>query len=205
MQNAASGGQTASACGGWKASARRRAAASRGGRSGCNRFRGQRGAQCLKGVGQVLVRRKGHALAVVEKLPDIPCRFRRRNDQLRVVRAVGQARPAVRPLDFCRAVSRPACSFRAPSGAGADVGDVPLAADLDKAGVTAFLQRVGSIVPRGQQREIGRILPRAVQRFGARDCGGVQVARAARRAEQVIPAVLLRICGPSQTPNDVPR
>ena len=70
------------------------------------------------------------------------------------------------------------------------MGDVPLAANLDKTGVTAFLQRVGSIVPRGQQREIGRILPRAVQRFGARDCGGVQVARAARRAEQVIPAVL---------------
>ena len=154
-------------------------------------FGGQRGAQCLKGVGQVLVRRKGHALAVVEKLPDIPCRFRRGNDQLRVVRAVGQARPAVRPLDFLQggfAPQRAVSALR--QGAGADVGDVPLAADLDKTGVTAFLQRVGSIVPRGQQREIGRILPRAVERFGARDCGGVQVARAARRAEQVIPAVL---------------
>ena len=142
-------------------------------------------------MGQVLVRRKGHALAVVEKLPDIPCRFRRGNDQLRVVRAVGQARPAVRPLDFLQggfAPQRAVSALR--QGAGADVGDVPLAADLNKTGVAAFLQRVGGIVPRGQQREIGRILPRAVERFGARDCGGVQVARAARRAEQVIPAVL---------------
>ena len=107
-------------------------------------------------MGQVLVRCKGHALAVVEKLPVIPCRFRRGNDQLRVVRAVGKARPAVRPFDFLQggfAPQRAVSALR--QGAGADVGDVPLAADLDKTGVTTFLQRVGSIVPRGQQREIG--------------------------------------------------
>ena len=153
-------------------------------------FGRKRGAQCLKGRGQALVRRKGHALAVVKNLPDIPCRFRRGNDQIRVVRTVGKARPAVCPFDFLQggfAPQRAVSALR--QGAGADVGDVPLAADLDKTGVTAFLQRVGGIIPRGQQREIGRILPRAVQRFGARDCGGVQVARAARRAEQVIPAV----------------
>ena len=152
------------------------------GRQGC--------AQRLKGRGQVLVRRKGHALAVVEKLPDIPCRFRRRNDQIRVVCAVGKAWPAVHPLNFLQGSFAPQRAVSAlRQGAGADVGDVPLAADLDKTGVTTFLQRVGGIVPRGQKRKIGRILPRTVQRFGACDRGGVQVARAARRAEQVIPAV----------------
>ena len=150
----------------------------------------KRGAQRFKGRGQALVRRKGHALAVVETLLNIPCRFRRGNDQIRVVRAVGKARPAARPLDFLQggfAPQRAVSALR--QGAGADVGDVPLAADLNKTGVAALLQRVGGIVPRGQQREIGRILPRAVQRFGARDRGGVMVAGAARRAEQVIPAV----------------
>ena len=128
---------------------------------------------------------------MIENLLGIPCSFWRENDQIRVVCAVGKARPAVRPLDFLQGSFAPQRAVSAlRQGAGADVGDVPLAADLDKTGVTALLQRVGSIVPRGQQREIGRILPRAVQRFGACDCGGVQVARAARRAEQVIPAVL---------------
>ena len=144
-------------------------------------------------MGQVLVRCKGHVLAVVEKLLNISCRFRRGNDQVRVVRAVGQARPAVRPLDFLQGGFAPQCAVSTlRQGAGADVGDVPLAADLDKTGVTALLQRVGGIVPRGQQREIGRILPRAVQRSGARDRGGVMVARAVRRAEQVIIPILFQ-------------